>query len=377
MPIPYLRSLAGRQRSPQANRQLACYLSFVAGAANAGGYLAVQQYTSHMSGIVSAMADHLALGEAGLFLEGLGALLSFLAGAATSAVLINWARREDLHSEYALPLLLEAVLLLCFGLMGGNLEMHRWALGTATVIVLCFIMGLQNAMITKISNAEIRTTHVTGMVTDIGIELGKLFYWNATGAVAGKPVVLANRSRLRMLATLVGLFFGGGVIGALGFKHLGFSATLALAALLLALAVVPVADDVRGHLRRAVVRCRVWAREVLRDVHALWLAARDPRTPWYAKVVALLVAGYALSPLDLIPDFIPVLGYLDDVVLVPLGVLLAVRMVPPELMREYRAAAVAAAQRPRSRIAAVVIVMLWICVTVLTGALLARHFGRP
>ncbi|MGO4329600.1 DUF1275 domain-containing transporter [Cupriavidus sp. M-11] len=373
MPIPYLRSLAGRRRSPQANRQLACYLSFVAGATNAGGFLAVQQYTSHMSGIVSAMADHLALGQVALILEGLGALLSFVAGAATSAILINWARREDLHSEYALPLLLEAVLLLCFGLLGGNLGTHKWILGTATVMLLCFIMGLQNAMITKVSNAEIRTTHITGMVTDIGIELGKLFYWNAAGA--GRPPVLANRARLRTLATLVALFFIGGVTGALGFKHLGFSATLWLAALLLALAVVPVADDVRGHLLRLGACWRGWARDALRDVHALWLAARDARTPWYAKAMALLVAGYALSPIDLIPDFIPVLGYLDDVVLVPLGVLLAVRMIPPELMHEYRAAAVAAQQRPRSRAAAVVIVVLWICTTLLAAGLLARHFG--
>ncbi|WP_416052696.1 DUF1275 domain-containing transporter [Cupriavidus basilensis] len=373
MPITYLRNLTGRVRSPRANRQLAGYLSFVAGATNAGGFLAVQQYTSHMTGIVSAMADHLALGQVGLILEGLGALLSFLAGAATSAVLINWARREHLNSEYALPLMLEAFLLLCFGLLGGNLGNHQWLFIPATVMVLCFIMGLQNAMITKISHAEIRTTHITGMVTDIGIELGKLFYWNLAKSDEARPPVLANRSRLRMLAMLVALFFFGGVVGALGFKHLGFSATLALAALLLVLAFVPVVDDVRAHGARLAAYGRTWAREVLRDVHALWLAARDPRTPWYAKAMALLVAGYALSPIDLIPDFIPVLGYLDDVVLVPLGVMLAIRMIPPDLMREYRAAAVAAGQRPSSRVAAAVIIALWIGSALVMAALLARY----
>jgi len=85
-------------------------------------------------------------------------------------------------------------------------------------------------------------------------------------------------------------------------------------------------------------RLREWAREVRRDVHALHLAARDPRTPWYAKAFALLIAAYALSPIDLIPDFIPVLGYLDEVVLLPLAILLAVRLVPAEVMVEHRAA---------------------------------------
>lgn len=79
-----------------------------------------------------------------------------------------------------------------------------------------------------------------------------------------------------------------------------------------------------------------WARTIKRDVHALYLAARDPRTPWYAKVLAVCVAGYALSPIDLIPDFIPVVGYLDDAILVPLGILAVVKMIPPEVMAEHR-----------------------------------------
>ncbi|MGO4810388.1 DUF1275 domain-containing transporter [Cupriavidus sp. 2MCAB6] len=378
MPIPYLRRLTGRERSPEADRQLARYLAFVAGATNAGGFLAVQQYTSHMSGIVSAMADNLALGSIGLILDGLGALLSFLAGAACSAILINWGRRERLHSEFALPLMLESVLLVCFGLLGSNLERHEWLFVPATVMVLCFIMGLQNAMITKLSKAEIRTTHITGMVTDIGIELGKLFYWNLARANSAKPTVLADRRKLRVLVTLVALFFAGGVVGAVGFRHVGFSVTLPLATLLLALGAVPVMDDVRSHMLRSdflprlAARARAWAREVKRDVHAVWLAARDPRTPWYAKALAMLVAAYALSPIDLIPDFIPILGYLDDVVLVPLGVLLVVRMIPLEVMEEHRAAAALAAERPGSRIAVAVIVALWLSAAAVAVAWLAR-----
>jgi uncharacterized membrane protein YkvA (DUF1232 family) len=106
---------------------------------------------------------------------------------------------------------------------------------------------------------------------------------------------------------------------------------------------------------------RTWARTIKRDVHALFLATRDPRVPWYAKGVALAVAGYALSPIDLIPDFIPVLGYLDDVILVPLGILLAVKLIPSELMMEFRTkAAEASWERSLGKRGAMVIVALWI-----------------
>jgi len=107
-------------------------------------------------------------------------------------------------------------------------------------------------------------------------------------------------------------------------------------------------------------RLRDWAREIKRDVHALYLAARDPRVPWYAKAVALAVAAYALSPIDLIPDFIPVIGYLDDVIIVPLGILLAVQLIPADILAEHRATASEAGKRPASRTAAVVIVAIWV-----------------
>lgn len=107
-------------------------------------------------------------------------------------------------------------------------------------------------------------------------------------------------------------------------------------------------------------RTKRWARTLKRDVVALWIAARDARTPWYAKLAAGTVAAYALSPIDLIPDFVPVLGYLDDLVIVPLGIALAIRLVPPELMAEYRAKAAEAANRPRSLVAAAMIAAIWV-----------------
>jgi uncharacterized membrane protein YkvA (DUF1232 family) len=109
-----------------------------------------------------------------------------------------------------------------------------------------------------------------------------------------------------------------------------------------------------------LLRMKQWARAIRRDVHALYLAGRDRRTPWYAKAFALVIAAYALSPIDLIPDFIPVLGYLDELILLPLAIWLAVRMVPAEVMAEHRATALATQECPVSRGAAAAIVVLWL-----------------
>ena len=125
----------------------------------------------------------------------------------------------------------------------------------------------------------------------------------------------------------------------------------------------------------SVDRWKSWARGVKRDVHALYLAGRDPRVPWYAKAMAALVAGYALSPLDLIPDFIPVVGYLDDLILVPLGIVLVIRMIPSEIMTEHRATAAAARDRPVSRGAAIAIVCAWVAAFALSAWLLRAYFA--
>ena len=109
-------------------------------------------------------------------------------------------------------------------------------------------------------------------------------------------------------------------------------------------------------------RLKRWAAALTRDVLAVWIAARDPRVPWPAKVLALAVAAYALSPIDLIPDFIPVLGYLDDLLLVPLGIFAVVRMIPASLMAEFREKAAARTGRPRSIAGAAVVVVIWLLI---------------
>ncbi len=117
-------------------------------------------------------------------------------------------------------------------------------------------------------------------------------------------------------------------------------------------------------------RARYWARAIKRDVIAIWLAARDPRTPWAARILAACVAAYALSPIDLIPDFVPVLGYVDDLLIVPLGILAVVRLIPPPLMSEYRQAASVIAARPVSRAGLAVIVLFWLLVAAWLAAAL-------
>jgi uncharacterized membrane protein YkvA (DUF1232 family) len=112
---------------------------------------------------------------------------------------------------------------------------------------------------------------------------------------------------------------------------------------------------------------RAWAHRVRVDAHAVWLAARDPRTPWPARAMGLAVAAYALSPIDLIPDFVPVLGLLDDLVLLPLGVWLFARMVPAPLFAEHRLAAERASERPVSRGGALIILLIWAIAAIMIG----------
>lgn len=234
--------LASLERSVRRDRALGAALALVAGATNAGGFIAVGQYTSHMTGIVSALAEDLAFARTRLALAALGSVAAFVCGAMTTALAVNWARRREMQSRYALPLLIEAVMLLAFGLLGKMLAMYTVLVAPLTVLTLCFLMGLQNAVITKVSGAVIRTTHVTGLLTDIGIELGRMAYLNR--APLGEPV-RGNRERLFVHLTLLGAFTLGGVLGSFGFRAFGYFATLPLAGLLVLLGTKPLLLDLR------------------------------------------------------------------------------------------------------------------------------------
>ena len=238
-----LRHLAGQHRTASTNRLLGALLAFNAGAINAGGFLVVGMYTSHMTGFASMISDMLVLGSITVAVGSVGALLAFVVGAACTALLVNWARQNHLRCEYALPLLL------VFGLMGATLNRQTPFAVPLTVLVLAFTMGLQNAVMSKISASQIRTTHMTGVITDMGIELGKLLYWNQ----ASRPPELrvrADHIKLRLYAILLGAFMTGGIVGAAGFKYLGFVWVLPMAGLLLLMSLPPLWSDCLRYRRR-------------------------------------------------------------------------------------------------------------------------------
>ncbi|MFZ6754433.1 YoaK family protein [Undibacterium sp. Dicai25W] len=240
MPINYLSALTSPKRSARTNLHLGVSLAAIAGALNAGGFLAVGQYTSHMTGMLAAATDDLVLGRILPAIAAMFSLLSFATGAACTALIVNFAKRNHLRYIYTPVLLFEAALLLMFGLVGTRLQQHEVITVSFTTVLLCYTMGLQNALITKISNAEIRTTHVTGLVTDIGIELGKLVYWNKNkDELHPSAEVAANMDKLRLHLLLVVWFFVGGVLGASAFKHLGFISTVPLSIALIILSLAP------------------------------------------------------------------------------------------------------------------------------------------
>ncbi|MFT3998462.1 MAG: YoaK family protein [Asticcacaulis sp.] len=244
-----IRQISGRRRSETGDRRLGVTLAFVAGAVNAGGFLAVGVYTSHMSGMVATFADDMVLGRLIPALLALVYVLCFFTGAVTSSLLVNWARLKRLHSEFAVTLALEAGLLLIFGLLATGLIGDISLSTSLTIGLLCYIMGLQNSLMTKLSHAEIRTTHMTGVITDLGIEAGRFLFGRAT-----RTASRFHPNKARLLLWLLMAFTGGGLIGAFGFSHLGFVTVLPLSVLLGLIALVPIVDDLSRQKRKKVLK---------------------------------------------------------------------------------------------------------------------------
>lgn len=247
----------GALRSGGLNRQLAWAMAFVAGAVNAGGFLAVSHYTSHMTGVVSALADQVAEGDVATALAALAMMLSFAGGAFLCTTLISFGQRHRMRSRYALALVLEAALMLVFGFMGNRLQEEVQFTLPTTVMLLCFIMGMHNAVTSIISGAAVRTTHLTGTITDIGIELSRLSYVNLRHR-RGRARIVADRQKLLLLLLILAAFLAGGVVGALGFRHIGYKVTVPLAAFLCFLAARPLLLELRLLLNRLR---RQWAPE--------------------------------------------------------------------------------------------------------------------
>ena len=189
------------------------------------------RYTSHMTGYLSQVADNLVLHDIGLFLQGAVAIVVFILGAAAAAMIINWARHHRTAQQYALTIAAQGPLFLVVGLLGA-LDPAAPLTRNAAFAPLCFMMGFQNATITKISGARIRTTHATGMITDVGIEQGRATY----GRLFPADDVMANRRNLLLLLQILAACLVGGTVGAFGYGQFGCSFSLLLAAILLTLA---------------------------------------------------------------------------------------------------------------------------------------------
>ena len=219
------RVLVASRRSAGNDLVLGTILAAIAGAANVGGFFALGQYTSHMTGYLSAIADQLTALNLWIALLSVLAVAAFVSGSALSAFLINWGRDHVFRQQYALPLTIQGGLLLGFSLCGTLPPDIGRVLG---LVILCFIMGMQNATITNISGARIRTTHATGTVTDIGIELGRVVYdrvWPDRG-------VAPDRVKLGILLKIIGMFVLGGIFGVIGFQLAGFMFAIPLAGVL-------------------------------------------------------------------------------------------------------------------------------------------------
>ena len=227
-----LRAIKSSSRTASADTALATVLAAIAGAANAGGFILLGSYTSHMTGYLSQLADNIVLQNIGMVINATLAIALFVAGAATAAFTINWARQHRPAQQYALPIGVQGGLFVTLAGIGAAGFSHP-ATGYVGLGLLSFIMGFQNATITKISYARIRTTHATGMVTDVGIELGRAAY----GRSFDKDVT-ADRAKLWLLLRLLSVFLIGGIFGALGYGAVGYLFSLPLAAVLLVLALI-------------------------------------------------------------------------------------------------------------------------------------------
>ncbi|WP_207462550.1 YoaK family protein [Azospirillum sp. SYSU D00513] len=236
-------SVRNHGRSSGKERRLAWSLAAVAGCVNAAGFYAVGLYSSHMTGALSVLADHIALGDMAGLLVSLAIVASFLAGTIASTLLMNEGERHRLSAVYAYSVMAEAVLLAALGCV--DLWIAEIARGPLLVLGLSFLMGQQNAIVTRLSNARIRTTHVTGMVTDIGIELGNMLdsALHRRSAVRFAP----NRDKLMLYGPTVLCFLGGGVAGVLLYRAVGSALLLGLAGLLAVMA-LPTIRAERGRL---------------------------------------------------------------------------------------------------------------------------------
>lgn len=230
----------GRTRTDTINRQLAIVLCAVAGALNAAAFYAAGFFAANMTGNVSSFSDKIALGRAGDAVFYSLVIVAFILGSSTSTLMINAGSRHRNRGIFALVILIEAVLLALLGI--GGLLLSPSSRVPCIVLGLAFLMGLQNATVTRISDARVRTTHVSGMITDIGIELALLFDRICRREHVQDRGTIQRRLRLHVESVLS--FFVGGIVGVVLYRAIGLL-TLEVAAVVLAALALPALGKAR------------------------------------------------------------------------------------------------------------------------------------
>ncbi len=235
-------------------RWLGYVMALLAGAINAGGFFAVARYTSHVSGELSHAADMVYLGEWGMVAAAMFGVLCFVLGAAHSSWMILWTKRQRFRGSYGLSMWMEAVYLLLFGVLGvATLSFGKTVVPPVAIFLLCFIMGMHNTVMTIISGGAIRSTHMTGTATDLGIELSKLLYYQRSDNPR-LPNVYVNQPKIRLFVGLMVAFVLGGLIGAWGYHTVGHHFALPVAFVLFVLGFGSVGYDVRIRIKLMLIR---------------------------------------------------------------------------------------------------------------------------
>lgn len=234
-------------------RLLGYVMAFLAGAINAGGFFAVARYTSHVTGALSIAADVAYLGDWQTALLSLLGVMAFILGATHAGWTVLWANRQRFRSAYGLSMWLEAGYLLLFALSGLVLPPYTFAGQLWLLWLLCFIMGMHNTVMTTLSGSVIRSTHMTGTATDLGIELAKALYYQKKHD-SRLPDVRVNRPKFKLLCGLLVAFFAGGITGAWGFHIIGYYFTIPVALVLWIFGAGSVGYDVKIRLKWWLVR---------------------------------------------------------------------------------------------------------------------------
>lgn len=233
----------GPSRSPRKNAVLAGYLALTAGFVNSGGFVLIGNVTSHVTGSVGRLANDLARSDVAAAISALLLVVSFFVGAFTAGMIVESTEARSAPRAYGFALLLEGSLLGAFIFVAGLSQATHPRVQDAEAALLCCAMGVQNSLVTSLSGAVVRTTHLTGVVTDFGIETARWYRWHRTRLAAlpallpvrGRPVERPPLSKIVILATIIGAFTVGSAVGAvLTLRASRWSMAMPAAAVLLA-----------------------------------------------------------------------------------------------------------------------------------------------